>query len=62
MKNLPLPALPSSTRPRQLSMALDSASLRGISPSERRTALAQLALILMEAAGVETGERSDDER
>ncbi|HEY6257631.1 MAG TPA: hypothetical protein VIY51_17755 [Xanthobacteraceae bacterium] len=60
MRNLPLPALPS--RPRQLSMALDSASLRGISPSERRTALAQLALILMEAAGVETGERSDDER
>ena len=61
MRNLPLPALPS--RPRQLSMALDSASLRGISPSERRTALAQLALILMEAAGVvTTGERSDDER
>jgi hypothetical protein len=61
MRNLPLPALP-STRPRQLSMALDSASLRGISPSERRTAIAQLALILMEAAGVETGERSDDQR
>ena len=61
MKNLPLPALP-STRPRQLSMALDSASLRGISPSERRTALAQLASILMEAAGVAAGERSDDER
>jgi len=60
MRNLPLPALP-STRPRQLSMALDSARLRGISPSERRTALAQLALILMEAAGVVTGERSDDE-
>jgi len=61
MRNLPLPALP-STRPRQLSMALDSASLRGMSPTERRTALAQLALILMEAAGVVTGERSDDER
>ena len=61
MRNLPLPALP-STRPRQLSMALDSASLRGMSPTERRTALAQLALILMEAAGGVTGERSDDER
>jgi hypothetical protein len=61
MRNLPLPALP-STRPRQLSMALDSASLRGISSSERRIALAQLALILMEAAGVVMGERSDDER
>jgi hypothetical protein len=43
-------------------MALDSASLRGISSSERRIALAQLALILMEAAGVVMGERSDDER
>jgi hypothetical protein len=61
MKNLPLPALP-STRPRQLSMPLDSARLRGISPSERRTALAQLAIILMEAAGAAAGERSDDER
>jgi hypothetical protein len=50
-------ALP-STRPRQLSMALDS----GMSPTERRTALAQLALILMEAACGVTGERSDDER
>ncbi len=43
-------------------MALDSVSLRGMNPSERRTALAQLTILLMEAAGVAAGERSDDER
>jgi hypothetical protein len=61
MRNLPLPALP-STRPRQLRMALDSANLRGMSPSEHRTALVQLALMLMEAADLVTEEGSDDER
>jgi hypothetical protein len=33
-----------------------------MNPSERRTALAQLTILLMEAAGVAAGERSDDER
>jgi hypothetical protein len=33
-----------------------------MSPSERRTALAQLASLLTEAAGVAAGERDDDER
>ena len=61
MRNLPLPALPSKP-PRQLSMALDSLSLRGMSPSERRTALARLATLLMEAAGVAVEERDNDER
>jgi hypothetical protein len=61
MRNLPLPALPSKP-PRQLSMALDSVSLRGMSPSERRTALARLATLLMEAAGVAVEERDNDER
>ena len=60
MKNLPTPALP-STPPRQLTMALDSVSVRGMSPSERRTALAQLATLLMEAAGIAAGEHGDDE-
>jgi hypothetical protein len=61
MRNLPTPALPSAP-PRQLSMSLDSMRLRGMSPSERRTALAQLASLLTEAAGVAAGERDDDER
>jgi len=43
-------------------MALDSVRLRGMSPSERRTALARLATLLMEAAGVAAGERDNDER
>ncbi len=61
MKPLPTPALP-STSPHQLSMALDSVKLRGLSPSERRTALARLASLLMEAAGIAVEERDDDER
>jgi hypothetical protein len=61
MRNLPIPALPSKPL-RQLSMTLDSVSLRGMSPSERRTALARLATLLMEAAGVAVEERDNDER
>jgi hypothetical protein len=61
MSNLPVPALPPNP-PRQLSMALDSVSLRGMSPSERRTALARLASLLMEAAGVAAEESDNDER
>jgi len=47
---------------RQLRIPLDSGRLRGMSLSERRTVLTRLASLLMEAAGVETGERDDDER
>lgn len=61
MRNLPTPALP-STAPRQLSMVLDSVRLRGMSPSERGAALARLAGLLLEAAGVAVRESDDDER
>ena len=61
MRNLPTPALPSAA-PRQLSMVLDSVRLRGMSPSERGAALAQLAGLLLEAAGVAVRESDDDER
>jgi transposase len=61
VRNLPTPALLSAA-PRQLRMALDSARLRGMSPSARRTALARLASLLLEAAGVAAAERDDDER
>jgi hypothetical protein len=43
-------------------MALDSAKLRGMSPSERGTALARLTNLLLEAAGLTAEERDDDER
>lgn len=61
MRSLPTPTLPSAA-PRQLIMQFDSGRLRGMSPSERSTALARLASLLSEAAGVAVGERDDDER
>ena len=61
MANPPRPAPPSTT-PRQLSMALDSATLRGMSGAERAAAVARLANLLMEAAGVAAEERDDDRR
>ena len=61
MRNLPAPAPPVTT-PRQLSMALDSVRLRGMSPSERRAVLARLAGLLLEAAGAAVQERDDDEQ
>jgi hypothetical protein len=50
-----------STAPHQLKMPFDSARLRGISPADRKTVLARLASLLLEAAGVAAGERADDE-
>jgi hypothetical protein len=61
MRRQPSPT-PPSVDPRQLSIPLDSERLRGISSSDRRTALARLARLLSEAAGVAAEERDDDER
>ena len=61
MRRRPTPARPSAA-PRQLSMSFDSGRLRGMSPSERSTALARLASLLLEAAGAAAGERDDDNR
>ena len=47
--------------PRQLTMAFDSARLRGMSVVERRTAVTMLATLLAEAATLGTGD-GDDER
>ncbi len=60
-RRLPTPTLPAAA-PRQLSISFDSGRLRGINSSERRTALARLARLLLEAAGVVAEERDDDER
>jgi hypothetical protein len=43
-------------------MALDSLELKGISAAERRAVIARLARLLMESAGVEIEEGSDDGR
>ncbi len=61
MRNLPTAALP-STAPRQLSMPFDPGKLEGLKPPERRAALARLASLLLEAAGVGAKERDDDGR
>jgi hypothetical protein len=61
MSSRPTPLLPTPA-PRQLSMALDSARLRGMSPAERGMVLARLASLLLEAAGVAAEERDDDRR
>ena len=47
--------------PRQLTMAFDSARLRGMSAVDWRTAVTMLATLLAEAAMSETGD-GDDER
>ena len=62
MPSPPTPAPSSAAAPRQLSLSLDSAKLRGMTPSDRGAALALLARLLMEAAGVVATERDDDER
>ena len=61
MANPPRPA-PPPTSARQLSMALDSARLRGMGAVQRAAAVARLANLLMEAAGLAAGRRDDDRR
>ena len=61
MSSRPTASLP-TTAPRQLSMALDSARLRGMSSAERGTVLARLASLLLEAAGAAAKEHDDDGR
>ena len=63
MGTLPKPPSPArSPLPRQLSMPFESARLRGMSPAERRTALARLASLLLAAASASAEERDDDAR
>lgn len=63
----PHPSVPTAPRSlpttaQQLSIAFDSVPLRGMSPTERAKVRAHLAHLLMQAAGVATEERDDDER
>jgi hypothetical protein len=61
MPSLPTPLQSSAAGPRQLSLSLDSARLCGMTPPDRGAALALLARLLMEAAGIAAKERDDDE-
>ena len=61
MKNSPAPTVLSAA-PRQLSIPFDSATLRGMSPSERRAAVTRLASVLLEAANVAAEEGNDNQR
>jgi hypothetical protein len=59
--NLILPAPLRATAPRQLSILFESPALQGMSPSQRANAVTQLACLLLQAAGMQTQEASDDE-
>jgi hypothetical protein len=48
--------------PRQLNMPLDPVKLRAMTPIERGVAVALLASLLLEAAGVAAGKSGDDDR
>jgi hypothetical protein len=61
MRNALLPILEFKS-PRQLAMALDALPMNGISAAERNAVIARLALMLMEAAGIQTEEAGDDGR
>ena len=61
MKNSPATAV-LSVAPRQLSIAFDSARLRGMTLSERRIAVARLSSLLLEAANIAAAELEDAQR
>lgn len=48
--------------PRQLGMVLDSLELNGLSADERKAVISRLARLLMEVAGLKSGESGDDGR
>ena len=59
--HLTLPTSPASTAPRQLSIVFESPALQGMSPGQRANAVTQLAIVLLQAAGVQTQGASNDE-
>lgn len=59
----PVPTTPApSVALRQLDILFDSISTGGMSASERAKTIARLANLLIQAAGLVTQERDDDER
>ncbi len=56
-----LPASPTPMAPRQLNIAFESMELEGMSPGQRANAVTQLAILLLQAAGVQTQGVNNDE-
>ena len=59
--HLMLPASPVPAAPRQLSIVFETLALQGMSPGQRANAVTQLAILLLQAAGVQTQGASNDE-
>ena len=59
--HLLLPAAPAPTAPRQLSIVFETLALQGLSPVQRANAVTQLAILLLQAAGVQPQGASNDE-
>ncbi|QFZ81914.1 hypothetical protein GFK26_03615 [Variovorax paradoxus] len=54
-------ASPQSKSHRQLSLTFESSVLRGMTPNERSNVIAQLAIVLLQAAGVQPREADDEQ-
>ena len=54
-------APPQPQAQRQLSMTFESPVLQDLQPSERANVVVQLAILLLQAAGLQTAESNDDE-
>jgi hypothetical protein len=58
---LKLPAAHHPMSPRQLNIVFESVELEGMSPNQRANAVTQLAILLLQAAGVQTQGVNNDE-
>ena len=61
MKNALLPIVQVRS-PRQLSMALETVQMSGLSSPDRQAVISRMARLLMEAAGLQVEEGADDGR
>ena len=57
-----LPAAHRPMAPRQLNIVFESVELEGMSPGQRANAVTQLAILLLQAAGVQTKGVNNDEQ
>ena len=60
--NTPSRRPPPISAVRQFSLTFDPVRLQALSPAERAAAVRQLAVLLMEAAGIPAGEPDNDKR